>query len=92
MGVIAMPGFTIYNMYDGVWPYSTTLCSAWMYFDWCMTFESTITLAAMGLDRYWSIIAPISYRTSHTTTTTILIILATWVYMHISYVPGISIF
>ena len=91
VGVIAMPGFTVYNIYDGIWPYSETLCSAWMYFDWCMTFESTITLAAVGLDRYWSVWKPISYRNHHSTRVTIGIILATWFYMHVAYIPGPSL-
>lgn len=47
VGVIAMPGFTMYNLFSGSWPAGETLCTLWMYFDWHMTFESAINLAVV---------------------------------------------
>ncbi|XP_055336674.1 muscarinic acetylcholine receptor M3-like [Paramacrobiotus metropolitanus] len=88
VGIIAMPGFIVYNLFNEVWPAGTALCTIWMYFDWHMTFESAINLAAVSLDRYWSVRWPVSYKRHTSVKRTILILLATWLYMHIAFFPG----
>jgi 7 transmembrane receptor (rhodopsin family) len=65
VAVIPMNFYTINIMY-GYWPLGKVLCGLWVVVDYNTVFASTYSLAAISVDRLWSIKWSIHYRQHNT--------------------------
>ncbi|XP_068225027.1 uncharacterized protein [Palaemon carinicauda] len=86
VGFSVMSLFMIYNLYD-YFPFNNFLCNYWIWSDYTMTFESVMTLAAISLDRLWSVTWSLHYRNHNSGKKSLLIILGTWVWVAVIWLP-----
>ena len=69
--------FTI-NILFNYWPLGKVFCAIWVVFDYNCVFASSWMLAAISVDRLWSIKWSIHYRNYHTKKTAAIIVIAVW--------------
>lgn len=77
VAVAAMDFYTIDVMY-GHWPFGRVLCAIWVVCDYSTVFASCFTLAAISIDRLWSIKWAINYRQYNNMKKSITIITVIW--------------
>ena len=53
------------NVFDR-WPFSTSVCTAWIFFDYSLTFASSFTIILISVDRYWAMQWPTNYKIRNT--------------------------
>ena len=70
--------FYTFDVLLGYWPFGEVLCGIWVFFDYGMTFASVFTLVAISLDRLWSIVWGLHYRTHNTLKKTVWAIAIVW--------------
>ncbi|XP_045104378.1 5-hydroxytryptamine receptor 1-like [Portunus trituberculatus] len=86
VGISVMSLFMIYNLYD-YFPFNAFLCHYWVWSDYTMTFESVMTLAAISIDRLWSVTWSLHYRNHNSTRKSLYIILGTWCLVGFIWLP-----
>ncbi|KAK7086618.1 hypothetical protein SK128_026147 [Halocaridina rubra] len=86
VGMSVMSLFMIYNLYD-YFPFNNFLCGYWIWSDYTMTFESVMTLAAISVDRLWSVTWSLHYRNHNSGKKSLLIILSTWILVALIWLP-----
>jgi len=69
--------FTI-NILYGYWPLGRVLCGIWVVVDYNSVFASSYMLAAISIDRLWSIKWSIHYRNHNTKKKAGIIVLIVW--------------
>ena len=69
--------FTI-NILYGYWPLGRILCGIWVVVDYNVVVASTYMLAAISIDRLWSIKWSIHYRNHNTKKKAAIIVLVVW--------------
>jgi len=77
VAITAMDFYTVNVMY-GYWPFGKILCGIWVVFDYDLVFASCYTLAAIAVDRMWSIKWSIHYRQHNSMRKAIAFILCIW--------------
>ncbi|XP_042856222.1 uncharacterized protein LOC122242871 [Penaeus japonicus] len=87
VGLSVMSLFMINNLYD-YFPFGSFLCNYWIWSDYVMTFESVMTLAAISLDRLWSVTWSLHYRNNNSGKKSMWIIIATWLYVSVLWFPA----
>ena len=74
---IPMLFFTI-NILYGYWPFGRVLCGIWVVVDYNSVFASSYMLAAISIDRLWSIKWSIHYRNHNTKKKAAIIVIIVW--------------
>jgi len=69
--------FTITILYN-YWPLGRVLCGIWVVVDYNMVFASSYMLAAISMDRVWSIKWSIHYRNHNTKKKAAIIVTVVW--------------
>jgi len=69
--------FTITILY-GYWPLGRVLCGIWVVVDYNCVFASSYLLAAISVDRLWSIKWSIHYRNHNTKKKAAIIVIVVW--------------
>jgi len=69
--------FTI-NILYGYWPLGRVLCGIWVVVDYNSVFASSYMLAAISLDRLWSLKWSIHYRNHNTKKKAAVIVIIVW--------------
>ncbi|XP_076061487.1 muscarinic acetylcholine receptor M4-like isoform X2 [Oratosquilla oratoria] len=87
VGMSVMSLFLIYNLYE-YFPFNDYLCNYWIWSDYTMTFESVMTLAAISIDRFWSVTWTLHYRNHNSGRKSLYIILMTWVIVSCIWLPA----
>lgn len=77
VAVIPMNFYTI-NITYGYWPLGKILCGLWVVVDYNTVFASTYSLAAISIDRLWSIKWSIHYRQHNTKRKAAVIVAMVW--------------
>lgn len=77
VAVIPMNFYTI-DIIFGYWPLGKILCGLWVVVDYNTVFASTYTLAAISIDRLWSIKWSINYRQNNTKRKAGIIVVIVW--------------
>jgi len=77
VAVLPMNFYTI-NIIFGYWPLGKILCGLWVVVDYNTVFASTYTLAAISIDRLWSIKWSINYRQNNTKRKAAIIVAVVW--------------
>lgn len=65
VGLFIMP-LTLTNELIGYWPFGDVVCELWLSTDVLLCTASILNLCLISLDRYWSIVQPITYVRSRT--------------------------
>ncbi|KAK3860850.1 hypothetical protein Pcinc_033122 [Petrolisthes cinctipes] len=86
VGLSVMSFFMVYNLYD-YFPFSSFFCDYWIWSDYTMTFESVMTLAAISVDRLWSVTWSLHYRNHNSGQKSAMIIVATWCIVALVWLP-----
>ncbi|KAH9375785.1 hypothetical protein HPB48_011228 [Haemaphysalis longicornis] len=88
IGVISMPLFTMYTLYDH-WPLGTFICDTWLAFDYLTSNASVLNLLIISFDRYFSVTRPLTYRARRTTKRAAIMIASAWVISLVLWPPWI---
>lgn len=88
IGVISMPLFTMYMLYDH-WPLGTFICDTWLAFDYLVSNASVLNLLIISFDRYFSVTRPLTYRARRTTKRAAIMIASAWVISLVLWPPWI---
>lgn len=88
IGVISMPLFTMYTLYDH-WPLGTFICDTWLAFDYLTSNASVLNLLIISFDRYFSVTRPLTYRARRTTRRAAIMIASAWVISLVLWPPWI---
>lgn len=85
IGVISMPLFTIYMLYQ--WPFGAILCDLWLCVDYCASNASVMNLCIICFDRYFSIRRPLTYRAKRTPRRAKIMISLAWTVSFVIWIP-----
>lgn len=88
IGVISMPLFTMYTLYDH-WPLGPFICDTWLAFDYLTSNASVLNLLIISFDRYFSVTRPLTYRARRTTKRAAIMIASAWVISLVLWPPWI---
>lgn len=77
VAILPMNFYTI-NIMFGYWPLGKILCGLWVVVDYNTVFASTYTLAAISIDRLWSIKWSIHYRQHNKKRKAAIIVAIVW--------------
>jgi hypothetical protein len=77
VAIIPMNFYTV-NITFGYWPLGKILCGLWVVVDYNTVFASTYSLAAISIDRLWSIKWSIHYRQHNTKRKAAVIVAMVW--------------
>ena len=82
INVIAMDFYTI-NLIFEYWPFGKILCGVWVFFDYTTVFSSSWSLAAISIDRYWSIRWSVNYRSLKGYKKPLIMVTVVWYVCHV---------
>nr|ANO38998.1 GCR017 [Schmidtea mediterranea] len=78
LGILILP-FSLFNEIFGRWIFGRLLCSLWLAIDVLLCTASIMHLCLISIDRYYSIVRPIQYKTSRTPNRVLAMIIAAWI-------------
>ena len=77
VALTAILPFTI-EMIAGNWIFGENMCNIWIFCDYGLTFTSVLTLVAISIDRFWSVVWGLKYRKYNTIKRALLMVSAVW--------------
>ena len=89
VGAVSLPFFGTYVIYGYRWPMGSLACDMWLALDYTMSSASAASLLLISLDRYYSIISPLAYRSLRTRKRVCIVITAAWITAGLVWCPGI---
>lgn len=78
LGLLILP-FSLFNEILGRWIFGRLLCSLWLAIDVLLCTASIMHLCLISIDRYYSIVRPIQYKTSRTPNRVLAMIAGAWI-------------
>lgn len=84
--VTVMPGNVLRTHY-GFWPYNQASCTMLLYFQQILGSAMRYGHVLVTCNRIWAVARPLTYRTAHSNRVARLLIVASWVYLHVLGLP-----
>lgn len=81
--------FTVVTQVSKIWTLGRLACSVNLYAKWVFVGVVRNTHALISVNRLWATFSPLTYRRHHTKKTAVLLIIGTWIYVHIFLLPGL---
>ena len=79
IGIFSMPLYTMYLLL-GEWPLGPFICDIWLALDYVCCAASVIGILMISVDRYRSLLNPMTYRTQMTRVRACILILTGWIF------------